>query len=194
MKEKRTAVLGEPIASPQTGFSQENAQQLRALKVLDSSSQPVAELETRDSPEWADKQLAKAGYTRLSPWSDGQAEVEKMTWVFRHRWKIMWISLPVLIAASGALSAMGPEDEPEADKYGARIDCEERVRERLNDPQSGSFSAQSELQVGQSWTSRGTVRAANAFGGYVTGTYTCQTTYDPSDESWTGTVSIEDQR
>ena len=95
------------------------------------------------------------------------------------------LALPVLAAA---LTGCG-DDAPDADL--ANVSCESIVKDRLRDPSSAEFSNQYASGSGDNWTSTGTVRAKNGFGGTNVMRYRCEVTFD--GDEFTGTADVTDQ-
>lgn len=81
------------------------------------------------------------------------------------------------------------DDAPDADL--ANVSCETIVKDKLRDPSSAEFSDQHATGSGDTWTSTGTVRAKNGFGGTNVMQYRCEVTFD--GDEFTGTADITDQ-
>lgn len=99
-------------------------------------------------------------------------------------------TLTVLVLPLALLTLTGcGDDAPDADL--ANMSCETIVKDKLRDPSSAEFSNQSATGSGDSWTSTGTVRAKNGFGGMQVMSYTCDVKFD--GDEFTGTADITEQ-
>lgn len=97
-------------------------------------------------------------------------------------------ALTVLVLPLTLLTLTGcGDDAPDADL--ANVSCESIVKDRLRDPSSAEFSDQSATGSGDNWTSTGTVRAKNGFGGMQVMSYTCDVKFD--GDEFTGTASFD---
>lgn len=98
----------------------------------------------------------------------------------------------LLLLLGGCMVAMNTSGDDEPDEALAIVACENIVRDQQKAPSTAEFSSQSASGAGSSWTSTGTVRSENSFGGTVANDYTCSVTFS-ADETYTGSATFTER-
>lgn len=166
---------------------------LRAIEVKDGKGQVVRRAKAADSDEDVRAKLAAAGYPIVA-WEGGASDaiVERKRTDFE-KGCLGCLAVPVAVFVGLLLLFMFTKDDaPEHDAVEAEVLCEGLVKEKLRAPSTAKFSQQDTSGSGTQWSSRGVVEAENAFGGTVSGRYTCSITFTGDDE-YRGSASITER-
>lgn len=92
---------------------------------------------------------------------------------------------------SSCMANAGKQDTTNLGDGGhAKIACRGMVQDKLKAPSTADFSNESVSGSGTSWTVSGSVDAQNSFGAKIRSSYTCSITFSPSDDQWSGPVSV----
>lgn len=167
---------------------------LRVIEVKDDKDQVVRTTKAADSDDDVRAKLAAAGYP-VKTWDGGTADaVVERKRTDMEKGCLGCLVLPVALFVLVFVAFLIPKDDAPAehDAVEAEILCEGLVKEKLRAPSTAKFSQQDTAGSGTGWSSNGVVDAENAFGGTVSGRYTCSITFTGEDE-YRGTANITER-